>query len=66
MLCVTSKSAIEELTIPRVPVGDVDKEQTLASRAALQDFLKQSGAALWIQHDFAAVAKQKKAPAFYD
>lgn len=56
----------EELRIPRVPEGDVNKPQTLASRVALQDFLKKSGAQLWIQHDLAAVEKQRKAPAFYE
>jgi glyoxylase-like metal-dependent hydrolase (beta-lactamase superfamily II) len=56
----------EELKIPRVPAGDVNKEQTLASRAALQEFLKKTGAQLWIQHDLAVVEKQRKAPAYYD
>ena len=56
----------EELKVPRVPAGDVDKAQTLASRAALEAFLKATGAQLWIQHDLAADARRKKAPAFYD
>lgn len=56
----------EELKIPRVPAGDVNREQTLASRAALQEFLKKTGAQLWIQHDLAVAEKQRKAPAYYD
>lgn len=56
----------EELKVPRVPTGDVNKDQTLASRAALQEFLKKTGAQLWIQHDLAAIQKLRKAPAFYE
>ena len=56
----------EELKVPRVPSGDVNKDQTIASRAALQDFLKKAGAQLWIQHDLAAVQKLRKAPEYYD
>ena len=40
--------------------------QTVKSRAAVEAFLKQAGAALWIQHDYTADAKLKKAPAFYE
>ena len=56
----------EELTVPRVPAGDVDKAQTLASRLELEAFLKARGAKLWIQHDLTADEGRKKAPAFYD
>jgi glyoxylase-like metal-dependent hydrolase (beta-lactamase superfamily II) len=56
----------EELKVQRVPVGDFNKEQTLASRAAIQSYLKQTGAQLWIQHDLAAFEKLKKSPGFYD
>ena len=45
------------------PTFDADEKQTAASRAALDGFLKQTGAQLWIQHDFIANAKLKKAPA---
>ena len=37
-----------------------------ASRAALDVFLKKTGAQLWIQHDLAANAKMKKAPSYYE
>jgi glyoxylase-like metal-dependent hydrolase (beta-lactamase superfamily II) len=56
----------EERTLNRVPPRDFNPQQTTASRAALEVFLKQSGAALWIQHDAVAHAKLKKAPEFYE
>ena len=35
-------------------------------RRSLEAFLARTGAQLWIQHDYAADAKLKKAPAYYD
>jgi N-acyl homoserine lactone hydrolase len=56
----------EERKLHRVPTFDVDPAQTAASRAALEAFLKKTGAQLWIQHDLAANAKMKKAPGYYE
>jgi N-acyl homoserine lactone hydrolase len=56
----------EERTLNRLPVADFNKEQTAASRAELETFLRKTGAQLWIEHDIIANAKLKKAPAFYD
>jgi glyoxylase-like metal-dependent hydrolase (beta-lactamase superfamily II) len=56
----------EERTLNRLPVAEFNKEQTAASRAEVEDFLKKTGAQLWIQHDFLGNAKLKKAPAFYE
>jgi N-acyl homoserine lactone hydrolase len=56
----------EERTLNRIPPRDFNPQQTAASRTALEAFLKQSGAALWIQHDVAAHAKLKKAPEYYE
>jgi N-acyl homoserine lactone hydrolase len=56
----------EERTLHRLPVAEFNKEQTAASRADLEIFLKKTGAQLWIQHDFLGNAKLKKAPAWYD
>jgi N-acyl homoserine lactone hydrolase len=56
----------EERTLNRLPVRDYDQKQTAASRVALEAFLKQKGAQLWIQHDIAAHEKLKKAPAYYE
>jgi len=56
----------EERSLHRVPTFDVDPKQTAASRTALDTFMKGANAQLWIQHDLAATAKMKKAPAYYD
>ena len=56
----------EERTLNRLPTFEFDTEQTRQSREAVEAFLKKSGAQLWIQHDFTAMAKRKKAPSFYD
>jgi len=56
----------EERALNRIPTFDADERQTAASRAELDVFLKKTGAQLWIQHDFNANAKLKKAPAYYE
>ncbi len=56
----------EELTMKRVPNFDFNKEQTEKSRAAMEAFVKQTGAQLWIQHDAIAGANRKLAPAYYE
>jgi len=56
----------EERTLNRVPTTEFNAAQTVASRAAVEAFLKQTGAQLWIQHDLTANAKLKKAPAYYE
>jgi N-acyl homoserine lactone hydrolase len=56
----------EERGSGKVPPIEASKEQTLASRAAMEAFLKQSGAQLWIEHDVPTYNKLKKAPAFYE
>lgn len=56
----------EERTLNRIPTIDFSPEQTRASRQALEAFLKETGAELWIQHDKAANARLKKAPESYD
>jgi N-acyl homoserine lactone hydrolase len=56
----------EERALKRVPTTEFNSQQTIASRAALESFLAQSKAQLWIEHDFTANAKLRKSPAFYD
>jgi glyoxylase-like metal-dependent hydrolase (beta-lactamase superfamily II) len=56
----------EERNTDKVPTFEFNKDQSLASRANIEAFLKQSGAQLWIEHDYAANAKLKKAPAYYE
>jgi N-acyl homoserine lactone hydrolase len=56
----------EERTTGNVPTFEYNKEQSLASRAKIEAFLKQSNAKLWIEHDKATYDTLKKAPAFYE
>jgi len=56
----------EERTTGKVPTFEYNAEQSRASRAAIETFLKQSKAQLWIEHDAATFEKLKKAPAFYE
>jgi glyoxylase-like metal-dependent hydrolase (beta-lactamase superfamily II) len=56
----------EELKLNKVPTTEFNVAQTVASRAAVDAFLKKNGAQLWIQHDFMANAKLKKSPGFYE
>jgi glyoxylase-like metal-dependent hydrolase (beta-lactamase superfamily II) len=56
----------EERKLNRVPTTEFNAAQTVASRAAVEAFLKKTGAQLWIQHDYTANAKLKKAPEFYE
>jgi glyoxylase-like metal-dependent hydrolase (beta-lactamase superfamily II) len=51
-----------ERTASRPPEGEANKQQTLASRAAMETYLKQSGVQLWIEHDPATFHRLKKAP----
>jgi glyoxylase-like metal-dependent hydrolase (beta-lactamase superfamily II) len=56
----------EERTLNRIPTFDDNQQQTAASRTALDGFLKKTGAQLWIQHDFTATAKLRKAPSYFE
>jgi N-acyl homoserine lactone hydrolase len=56
----------EERRLNRVPTFEFNQEQTRASRRAIEAFLKKSDAQLWIQHDFTANARLKKAPDYYE
>lgn len=56
----------EERKLKLVPLTEFNADQTVASRAAIEAFLKQTGAQLWIQHDLVANAKLKKSPAYYE
>jgi len=56
----------QERTLNRFPVFEFDKEQARRTRVEIEDFLKTTGASLWIPHDFIANSKLRKAPAFYD
>jgi N-acyl homoserine lactone hydrolase len=56
----------EEKTLDRVPTFDFDAAMTRATRKKTAEFLVQSGAKMWIQHDPPSNAVLKKAPEFYD
>jgi glyoxylase-like metal-dependent hydrolase (beta-lactamase superfamily II) len=56
----------EERTLSRLPTFEVSEAGTQAARTELEQFLKRTNAALWIQHDLVAHRKLKKAPEYYD
>ncbi|PYR49707.1 MAG: hypothetical protein DMF89_11865 [Acidobacteria bacterium] len=55
----------EERTLSRVPTFEFDPAQTAVARAAIDAFLQSRDAQLWIQHDFTANARLRKAPQYY-
>jgi glyoxylase-like metal-dependent hydrolase (beta-lactamase superfamily II) len=56
----------QERTLGRLPTAEFNEEQTRKARQAVEAFLTKTGAQLWIQHDFVADARLKKAPAYYE
>jgi len=56
----------EERGTDKTPTFEFNGPQSLASRAAVEAFIKKTGAQLWIEHDPVNFNKQKKAPAFYN
>jgi glyoxylase-like metal-dependent hydrolase (beta-lactamase superfamily II) len=56
----------EERRLNRVPTFEFNQDQTRASRVAIDAFLRKTGAQLWIQHDFKANARLRKAPDYYE
>lgn len=49
-----------------IPTTEFNPDQTVESRAAIEAFLKKTGAQLWIQHDYTGNAKLRKSPEFYE
>ena len=56
----------EERGSGRVPTFEFNKEQSLASRAMIEDYCKRTHTQLWIEHDYLGNQKLKKSPKFYD
>jgi N-acyl homoserine lactone hydrolase len=56
----------EERATGRIPTFEFNADQSKASRAKVEAFLKQNNAELWIEHDIATHAKLPKAPAFIE
>jgi N-acyl homoserine lactone hydrolase len=49
-----------------VPSFEYNKEQSIATRNMVEDYVKKIGAQMWIEHDYALHARLKKSPAFYE
>jgi glyoxylase-like metal-dependent hydrolase (beta-lactamase superfamily II) len=56
----------EERTTGKIPTFEFNADQSKASRAKVEAFIKQNKAELWIEHDIATHAKLPKAPAFIE
>lgn len=56
----------QEINMHRFPSFEFNKEQSAVSRAKVEDFVKQTGARLWIEHDLATFNLLKTSPAFYE
>jgi len=56
----------EERNSGRTPTFEFDRDQSLASRAMIEDYCKKTNTQLWIEHDFIANSKLKKSPKYYD
>lgn len=56
----------EERGTQKVPDFEFNQAQSLASRATMENFLKDSSAQLWIEHDRSLFKTLKTAPAYYD
>jgi N-acyl homoserine lactone hydrolase len=55
-----------ERTLKRLPTFEVSEAGTQAARDELEQFLRRTNSALWIQHDLVAHRKLKKSPEYYD
>ena len=56
----------ESRLLKRVPTFNFDAETTLESMDRVEDFLIETGARLWIEHDIAENAMLEKSPAYYE
>jgi N-acyl homoserine lactone hydrolase len=57
----------EERRLGWIPIPlEFDVEQSRASRAAIEAYVKATATQLWIEHDYVANSKLKKSPAYYD
>lgn len=56
----------EERTANKAPQIESNREQTFASRAAMEAYLKQSGAQLWIEHNPETFNRLKKTPDYIE
>jgi N-acyl homoserine lactone hydrolase len=56
----------EERHATEAPPDEANREETMKSRAAIEAYLKQSGAQLWIEHNPETFNRLKKAPDYND
>jgi len=56
----------EERTTGRTPTFEFNVEQSKASRAKIEQFVKDNHAELWIEHDIATHAKLPRSPQYVD
>ena len=56
----------ESRSLQRVPVFDFNQEWSRESRAAVDGYLKEKRAELWMQHDSLNDARLRKAPSYYE
>jgi glyoxylase-like metal-dependent hydrolase (beta-lactamase superfamily II) len=56
----------EEKTLNRFPTFEFNKEQSAASRKAIDEYLQKNHAKMWIEHDKATFDSLKKAPDYYE
>jgi len=48
------------------PDNEFNVQQSAASRAMIEEYVAKTKTAIWIEHEYAANAKLKKAPSYYD
>ena len=57
---------VAEETSPNPPHDEANPQQTMASRKAINAYIKQTGAQLWIEHDPETFHRLKKAPDYIE
>jgi glyoxylase-like metal-dependent hydrolase (beta-lactamase superfamily II) len=57
---------VAEKTSPHPPHDEANPQQTMASRQAINAYIKQTGAQLWIEHDPVTFARLPKAPDYIE
>jgi len=58
---------LPERTFHRAPPdNEFSVQQSAASRAMIEEYLKKTNTSVWIEHEWAANAKLKKSPAYYE
>ncbi len=57
----------QERTLHRPPPAtEFSVDQSAASRVMIEEYLRRTKTEIWVEHDFVANAKLKKAPGYYD